>query len=201
MPKLTEESIKIHKELGLKAADYFESTLQEDLLLSFESQFLDRYGRALVYLSPLDDQDTYNLNLIKAGWAHPYFICPNAVSPTEEGEWCYDAIQKSRDAALQAQKDNLGIWPYMNDMLLPMELRFLTRREIPIKYCVDLVKNVLYSPQYYYKVSIENRLFFYPENVFAAVQKGFKPSPDCDAWLHKIWRVSQEKQDKEREKE
>ena len=71
MPKLTEESIKIHKELGLKAADYFESTLQEDLLLSFGSQFLDRYGRASVYLSLLNDQDTYNLNLIKAGWAHP----------------------------------------------------------------------------------------------------------------------------------
>jgi endonuclease YncB( thermonuclease family) len=199
MPKLTEESIKIHKELGFKAADYFESILQEDLLLSFGSEFLDRYGRALVYLSPLDDQDTYNLNLIKAGWAHPYFIYPNAVSPTEEGEWCYDTIQKSRDATLQAQKDNLGIWPYINDMLLPMELRFLTRKEIPIKYCADLVTNVLYSPQYYCNVSIENRLFFYPENVFAAVQKGFRPSPDCDAWLHRLWRVSQETQE-EREK-
>ena len=35
-----------------------------------------------------DNQDTYNLKLIRAGWAHPYFIYPNAVQPAEEGEWC-----------------------------------------------------------------------------------------------------------------
>ena len=195
MPKLTEESIEIHKELGFKATAYFESILQEELLLSFESQFLDRYGRALVDISPLDDQDTYNLKLMRDGWAHPYFIYPNAISPTEEGEWCYDTIQQSRDAALQAQKDNLGIWPYMNNTLLPMELRFLTRREIPIKYCADLVNNLLYSPQYYFRIPLENRLFFYPENVFAAIQKGFRPAPECDAWLHRVWRVLQGKQE------
>jgi hypothetical protein len=46
IPKLTEESIEIHKELGLKATEYFGSILEEELLLSFESQFLDLHSDA-----------------------------------------------------------------------------------------------------------------------------------------------------------
>jgi hypothetical protein len=38
-----------------------------------------------------------------------------------------------------------------------MELRFLTRRELPMKYCADLQYNLLYSLQEYFKVTIENR--------------------------------------------
>jgi hypothetical protein len=72
-----------------------------------------------------------------------------------------------------------------------MELRFLIRRELPSKYCADLKNNLLYPPQQYYKVLIENRLFFYSKDVVTALQKGFNPAPDCDAYLHRIWRVSQ----------
>jgi endonuclease YncB( thermonuclease family) len=202
MPKLTEESVRTHKELGFRATVYFEDILEEELLLSFESQFLDRYGRTLVNVSTRDNQDTYNLKLIKAGWAHPYFIYPNAVSPTEEGEWCYENLAAFRNAALQAKEDNLGIWPYINQILIPLELRFLTRREVPAKYCADLVSNLLYSPQYYFKIPLENRLFLYPEHVFTAIQKGFKPALECDAWLHRVWRVLQGKEEnKVREKE
>ena len=72
-----------------------------------------------------------------------------------------------------------------------MELRFLTRRELPLKYCVDLKNHLLYSPQYYFKVYIENRLFFYPKDVLAAILKGFRPTSDCEEWLHKAWRILQ----------
>jgi len=116
---------------------------------------------------------------------------PNAVSPTENGEWTYDTIEKMREITLQAMEKKAGIWKYIDDILLPMELRFLTRRELPLKYCVDLKNGLLYSPQYYFKVYIENRLFFYPKDVLAAILERFKPTSDCEEWLHKAWRILQ----------
>ena len=69
-----------------------------------------------------------------------------------------------------------------------MEFRFLTG-SLPGKYCADVENDLLYSPQDYFKVSIENRLFFYPKDVLIAVDKEFRPTPDCGKWLHEVWRV------------
>ncbi|MBU7027142.1 MAG: thermonuclease family protein [Theionarchaea archaeon] len=194
-PKLTKESTGIHKNLGFEARDFLESILEEDLVLSFEREVFDRYERPLVYLSA-KDQDTYNLRLVQAGYAIPCFIYPNAVSPTEEGEFTYDTLEKFRGATVEAKRNNLGIWEYIDRILIPMELRFLTRRELPVKYCADLERNLLYSPQYYFKVPIENRLFFYPKDALPALQKKFKPTPDCSGWLHKVWNALRQKEEK-----
>jgi endonuclease YncB( thermonuclease family) len=188
-PKLTENMIRTHKDLGFQATVYLESILEEELTVSFREQVLDRYGRPLIYLFNRDTKESYNVELVRSGWAIPYFIYPNAVSLTEEGAWEYDTIRLMQDAAIGAREKNLGIWEYIHDMLIPMELRFLTRRELPSKYCADLQNNLLYPPQQYYRVPLENRLFFYVEDVFAALQKGFKPTYNCDAYLHRIWRV------------
>ncbi|MBU7017160.1 MAG: thermonuclease family protein [Theionarchaea archaeon] len=188
-PKLTEESARNHKKLGIQATEYLESILEEELKVSFRDQVLDQYGRPLIYLFNRDTEQSYNFRLIQSGWAIPYFIYPNAVSPTEEGEWEYDMIRLMQDATIEARENNLGIWEYIHDILIPMELRFLTRRELPSKYCADLQNNLLYPPQQYYKVSIEDRLFFYARDVFAALQEGFKPTNNCDAYLHRICRV------------
>ena len=164
-------------------------------MLSFEREVFDRYERPLVYLAA-KDQNTYNLRLVQAGHAIPYFIYPNAVSPTEEEEFTYDTLEKFQDAAVKAKRNNLGIWEYINRILIPMELRFLMRRELPVKYCADLKRNLLYSPQYYFKVPIENRLFFYPKDVLTALQKKFRPTPDCDGWLHRVLKALREKEEK-----
>ena len=161
-PRITEESIEIHKNLGFLATEYLESILEEELTASFKRQVLDRYGRPLIYLLTRDGQENYNLRLIRSGWAIPYFIYPNAVSPTDEGEWNYDTITTAQDAALEARESNLGIWRHIHNTLIPMELRFLTQRELPSKYCADLQHNLLYPPQQSFKISIEKRLFFYP---------------------------------------
>ena len=50
-PKLTDKSIQIHKDLGFQARDYLNSILEEELVMTFEKEVFDRYGRALVYLS------------------------------------------------------------------------------------------------------------------------------------------------------
>jgi endonuclease YncB( thermonuclease family) len=190
-PKLTEESANTHKDLGIQATEYLESILEEELTVSFKNQVLDRYGRPLVYLLTRENEDNYNFKLVRSGWAIPSFIYPNAVSATDEGEWEYDTIKILLDAAIEAREENLGIWGYIHDILIPMELRFLIRREPLSKYCADLKNNLLYPPQQYYKVLIENRLFFYSKDVLTALQKGFNPTPDCDAYLHRVWRVLQ----------
>jgi hypothetical protein len=70
-----------------------------------------------------------------------------------------------------------------------MELRFLTSRIPPEKYCADLENDLLYSPQYYFKVAMEDRLFFYPKDVLIAIDKEFRPTSDCGKWLHEVWRI------------
>jgi endonuclease YncB( thermonuclease family) len=194
-PKLTKESIGTHKNLGFEARDYLESILEEDLLLSFGKEVFDRYERLLVYLSATKGK-SYNLLLIQAGHALPYLIYPNAVSPSEDGDWNYERIQEIQKVTVRARKCNLGIWAHI-DILLPMELRFLTRREKPAKYCADLETNILYPPQHYFKVPIENRLFFYPGDVVLAVQHGFRPTPHAGQWLSRIWNAIQESQKQE----
>jgi len=85
-PKLTGNSIQTHKKLGFEAREYLNSILEEKLVMSFDKEVFDKYGRALVYLSPEDGQDTYNFRLVETGHAIPYFIYSNAVSP-----WSYDS--------------------------------------------------------------------------------------------------------------
>jgi endonuclease YncB( thermonuclease family) len=185
--KLNTKSIQIHKELGLKGREYLENILEEKLVMSFEKEVFDKYGRALVYLSS-GDQESYNLQLVREGYAIPYFIYPNAVSPNEYGRFQYHTIKKFREAIWEAQKKKKNIWNYANT-IIPMELRFLTSRSPPGKYCADLENDLLYSPQYYFKVAIEDRLFFYPGDVLIAVENEFRPASDCGKWLHEVWRI------------
>ncbi|MGD2249716.1 MAG: thermonuclease family protein [Candidatus Methanofastidiosia archaeon] len=185
-PKLTEESIETHKQLGFKAKEYLESILAENLRVSFGEEVFDRYGRALVYVG--DGQEVYNVTLVKEGLAIPYFIFPNAVPLTDEGEYSFDHIKTMQKVTTCAQEKKLGIWKVLDDILIPMELRYLTRREPPEKYCADLQTGVLYPPQMYYTVALVDRLFFYPKDVILAVCMGFNPVAECDSWLHKIWR-------------
>ena len=185
--KLSNRTIQIHKELGYAARDYLESILEENLIMSFDKEMFDRYGRALVYMSG-KDQESYNLKLVREGHAIPYFIYPNAVSPNEYGRFQYHNIKRFREALWIAQEKKNNIWKHANT-LIPMELRFLTRRIPPGKYCADLVNDLLYSPQYYFKVAIEDRLFFYPGDVLIAIDKEFRPTLDCGKWLHEIWRI------------
>ena len=85
-PKLTEESVNTHKNLGIQATEYLESILEDELNVLFKNQILDRYGRPLCYLLARD-KDNYNVRLVQSGWAVPYFIYPNAVSATDEGSF------------------------------------------------------------------------------------------------------------------
>ena len=88
----------------------------------------------------------------------------------------------------EAKDKRKYIWQYKNT-IIPMELRFLTNRSLPEKYCADLENDLLYSPQYYFKVAIEDRLFFYPGDVLIAIENEFRPTSDCGKWLYEVWRI------------
>jgi hypothetical protein len=72
------------------------------------------------------------------------------------------------------------------DTVIPTKLRFLTSRTLPEKYCAGLENDLLCSPQFNFKVAIEDRLFFYIGDVLMAVDKEFRPTPDCGRWLHEV---------------
>jgi len=78
-------------------------------------------------------------------------------------------------------------WEKINVLTVPKNCR---------KKLGNVDSSLLYSPQYYFKVPIENRLFFYPKDVLAALQKKFRPTPDCDGWLHKVWNALREKEER-----
>jgi endonuclease YncB( thermonuclease family) len=195
-PKLTKESIKTHKNLGFETKEYLESILEEDLVVSFDKEVFDRYDRFLVYLSAAKGK-SYNLLLVQTGYALPYLIYPNTISLTEDEKWNYDKIEEIQKITIRAKKQNPGIWAHIDHILLPMELRFLTRRELPQKYCADLQDHLLYPPEHYFKIPIENRLFFYPKDVILAIQHGFNPVPHCAKWLHEVWKALQKDSQKE----
>jgi endonuclease YncB( thermonuclease family) len=186
-PLLTQKSIRTHKQLGNEATTFLESQVKEEMILTFSDEVFDKYGRILAYV--WDGDTSLNDMLIKEGYAIPYFIYPNAVSPKENGDFQYDTLFAMQEAALNAHKGKKGIWPHIDSTLLPMELRFLTRREFPSKYCADIDLMVVHPPCSYFKVPIENRLFFYPKDVLSAVTQGFRPSPDCYKWLQKVWKA------------
>jgi hypothetical protein len=125
---------------------------------------------------------------VKEGFAIPYFIYPNALSPNEYRRFQYHNIKRFREAMWEAHENKKNIWNYTDTVIL-MELRFLTNRSPPGKYCADLENDFLYSPQYYFKVAIEDRLFFYPGDVLIAVENEFRPTSDCGKWLHEAWRI------------
>jgi endonuclease YncB( thermonuclease family) len=77
------------------------------LEVTFGRKVFDRYGRPLVHLG--DGQEMYNVTLVESGFAIPYFIFPNAVPITEEGEYTYDHIERMQTAAAYAQENTLGI--------------------------------------------------------------------------------------------
>jgi endonuclease YncB( thermonuclease family) len=154
-PLLTQKSIRTHKQLGNEATTFLEFLVKEEMTLTLGDEVFDKYGRILAYV--WDGDTSLNDTLIKEGYAIPYFIYPNAVNPRENGEFQYDTLFAMRESTLNARKGKKGIWPHIDSTLLPMELRFLTRREFPSKYCADIDLMMLHPPCSYFKVPIEKQ--------------------------------------------
>lgn len=160
--------------------------------LRFGFEVMDRYGRFLCTINRNQPQRTvptprppsYNLRLLERGMAFAYFIWPN-VNPWDRADSVADAVippgeakklaetdsslVRARASVQRARAQHLGVFDMSQPLLLePFELRFLSRRQLPSRYLIDLTSesNRLIHPHRYYTVPhSEDRLWIPPEYV------------------------------------
>jgi hypothetical protein len=94
------------------------------------------------------------------------------------GEGGRNALSEARDLVRAAREAELGVFEKEDPlMLLPFELRFLSRQEPPDRWVVDLTSDgdELVPPQRYWIISkTEDRLFVPEEYVPLFVEKGWR---------------------------
>jgi len=168
--------------------------------LAFAGEVMDRYGRLLGYIHP--DQpdvpreqrlDSYNERLLEQGWVSPYFIWPN-INPFRRAGSVEGAVPAPGTAAelaqrekplrdarrwvRQAREQQVGLYQAGDPLgLLAFELRFVSRRQPPDRWVVDLGRDdeVLLPPQAYVRIpNPEDRLFVPAEYVPLWEQHGWK---------------------------
>ena len=171
---------------------------------SFATEVMDAYGRLLCYLNrdqpdaddPEPRPNSYNERLLALGRVTPYFIWPN-LDPYMEPKRLVDAVpvpntdapanvtiegrlsfDEARESVRQARLQGLGIFDPANALrVYPFELRFLSRRNPPDRWVIDLSAgdNLLRHPQSYHLIpNVEDRLFVAEEYVPLFVSKGWQ---------------------------
>lgn len=169
--------------------------------MAFATEVIDRYGRFLGYINRDQPEATaanprplsYNERMLESGWATPYFIWPN-LNPFRKQPSLLQAVilpgkanhtaesdkslRQARGWVRLARANKVGIFAAEDPLrLLPFELRFLSRRQPPDRWVIDLGKSddVMLRPQAYHTIAnIEDRLFIPPEFVALFVEAGWK---------------------------
>lgn len=168
--------------------------------LSFSYEVFDRFGRFLAFLNrnqpnanvPGPRPNSYNDRQLASGRALPYFIWPN-ISPFRDVETVAQAVlapgtankvaetgdlKRARDFVKQARAAGLGVFDNADPLRFEaFEVRYLGRREVPVRAVIDLSKNdkVLLRPQSYFTIPLpEDRLFVPAEFVPLFAAKGWQ---------------------------
>ncbi len=203
VPKLvTETAGTLQKDQGEKAKVYFEEILKQrlakprgkkrNLFLWTSGEIFDSYGRLLAYIAPnysseelseitYEERSTFNLLLVKSGWAASFPI--------------YPSLPKDRDlnmlqiAAKEAFENKKGAWSNPNTLTgyefrmchklwnvtqkleAGKKLKPRTKYGWIQRYCVDMTTLEVYEPQHYYKTNPYNRIFIWPKDIHEAVGK------------------------------
>jgi len=169
--------------------------------MAFANEVIDRYGRFLGYINrdqPSETPDnprplSYNERMLQAGWASPYFIWPNlnpfrkqptltnAVVPPGGARQMAESdrsLRQARQWVREARQNQVGIFDANDPLrLLPSELRFLSRRQPPDRWVIDMGRDdiTLVPPQSYYTIqNIEDRLYIPTEFVPLFVEAGWQ---------------------------
>ncbi len=148
-------------------------------------EVFDRHGRMLAYVNARYDKQeretipdaqrpTFNLQMMQDGHAVSLLIYPNIPKP-QDLLLVQTAIHQAR-----TRGGGKGMWKGPDSrLLLPYEFRWIIdtirgARNGPDRYCADIATGMLYPPQQYYRVNPEDRLFFYPKHLMAALTMGFQ---------------------------
>jgi endonuclease YncB( thermonuclease family) len=192
----------LHQVQGEKAHAEFQKILDSKLVkktgnkrpvfLWAANEHFDQYGRLLAYVSPyytknelatmtLVDRATFNLLMVKSGWAASFPIYPS-LPKKEDFELLQDAGETAFGKHFGIWKNSLTLTGYEYRMCVRLyELMEKIKAGTTVtakekkgwieRYCVDITTCKLYDPQDYYNVKPYNRLFIWPEDVKAAKTK------------------------------
>jgi len=197
--RAAEQALEVEIQNDLKVMQKTEADFQ--LYLVFGYEIMDRYGRFLCYINrdqpdrnkPAPRPLSYNERLLAAGRASPYFIWPN-LNPWRKKDSILQAVpqpgtlaaEADRDRALRLARTSIrearaahrGLFDAMDPLILePFEVRFLSGRNPPSRWVIDLSHDagVLLPPQAYHRIpNVEDRLFVSPEHVPLFVEHGWK---------------------------
>ncbi|MEZ6132933.1 MAG: hypothetical protein R3C59_30045 [Planctomycetaceae bacterium] len=215
MAKLVGQPGSIHFDHANRATDELRAMITKDMeimgqdlktfgyYLGFGFEVMDGYGRFLCTINrdqpqrtvPTPRPPTYNMRMLQAGRAFPYFIWPN-INPWERPDSVVKAVippgqarqlattdrelQMARSAVQNARQNHLGIFDAMMPCLLePFELRFLSRRELPSRHVIDLTSDsdrMLPGDRYFEVPNAEDRLWVSSEYVPLFRDHGWKTS-------------------------
>ncbi len=202
-PKLVSESGTLQEEQGIKATDKFNEILDEKLNIHGSDQkrgvfiyaadeHFDQYGRLLAYMSPKytekdlasmsrEDRATFNLLMVKSGWAATLLIYPSIPKHID--------LVMLQKAAKESYEEKRGCWANPNTLTgyefrMCVKLYEITKKLVSGKklsskekynwisrFCADMTTREIFYPQEYYKVKPYNRIFIWPDDVPEAVGK------------------------------
>lgn len=202
-PKLaTGKAGTLQEEQGEQATIEFKKLLEEKLTLPSgrkrrlfiraADQHFDQYGRLLAYMAPSytgkelesmsrEERATFNLLMVKRGWAASFPIYPSIPS--------YPDLVLLQKAAKEAFDKKKGVWAKPMTLAgyefrMCVRLYEITKRLVRgervsrrakygwiSRYCVDMTTREVFYPQNYFKVKPYNRIFVWPDDVADAVAK------------------------------
>jgi endonuclease YncB( thermonuclease family) len=200
-PRLaTGQAGTVHGQQGEQATTIFKQMLDQmltkesgskrSLYIRTADEVFDSYGRLLAYIAPnysaaeraeLSEWEraTFNLLLVRAGWAATMIIYPSLPK--------YSDLVMLRDSAKEAYLMGRGVWSNAltltgYEFRMAVKLYNVTKRLVDgetlstsqrnswiSRYCVDLTTREIYYPQQYIRVATYNRLFIWPDDVSEAV--------------------------------
>ncbi len=171
---------------------------QRTLFIRTADAPFDNNARLLAYVAPnfskaelvtltREQRSTFNLDMVRAGWAAPFIIYPSI-----PGELDMPLFLRTADEAVAAKR---GIWGDPAT-LLAYEYRAVEKlhsiakaiivdKQSPAdprgwreRYCVDMRTRVLFGPEDYFEIDPIYRLWLWPVDVRDAVAKlNLTPSP------------------------
>lgn len=200
-PKLeTGSAGTLHGEQGEKATEEFMKLVEKKLkrpngrtrsvFIMASDEHFDQYGRLLAYMAPSynskeretmsrEERATFNLLMIKSGWAASFMIYPSLPRHIDLVLF-YEAAKEAFNNKSGAWSDPKTLTGY--EFRMCVKLSKVTKKIVDgedvssreknswiSRYCMDMTTRKIYNAQDYIKVEPFKRIFIWPDDVSEAV--------------------------------
>ncbi|MBN1574066.1 MAG: thermonuclease family protein [Deltaproteobacteria bacterium] len=201
LPKLeTGKAGTLQEDQGEEASRKFTDMVEEKLkrpsgkprsvFIMAADEHFDQYGRLLAYMAPSysaeeretmtrEERATFNLLMIKSGWAASMMIYPSLPRHVDLVMF-YEAANKAYKGKAGCWSDKKSLTGYEFRMCVKLfnitknivegsKMSTADRYAWISRYCVDMTTRKIYNPQDYIKVEPFKRIFVWPDDVSEAV--------------------------------